>query len=116
MLDFIDPSTGVMFTTTPAEPILAHAAMRHFCKRMNWPTSIKTLTSDQLDRRAINKGMKGEPFSRLVLTLAHDGIAKRPPFCPIMPTFTVDCFLESLFNQMHHRALDDIDKHILNGT
>jgi hypothetical protein len=36
MVDSVDPSTGIMFTTTPSEPILAYAAMQHLCIGNSW--------------------------------------------------------------------------------
>ena len=31
MVDSVDPSTSIMFTTTPSEPVLAYVAMQHLC-------------------------------------------------------------------------------------
>jgi hypothetical protein len=117
MVDSVDPSTGVMFTTTPSEPILANAAMRHLCRGMCWAFSIKTFTTELLDCGVIDKGRKGELYSRLILTLAHDSIAginaPDASFSTVLPTFTVESFLKALYAKSYHAAIDHVDGDIL---
>ncbi|KAL1964486.1 hypothetical protein VTN77DRAFT_6912 [Rasamsonia byssochlamydoides] len=119
MVDSVDPSTGAMFTTTPSEPILANAAMRHLCRGMSWAFSIKTFTTELLNRGAIDKGRKGELCSRLVLTLAHDAIAginaADTSFKAVLPVFTVERFLKALYAKTYHAAIDSIDGEILSA-
>ena len=119
-LDSLDPSSGCMFTTTPTEPILAVASMRYLCANTNWARSLKTLVSELLDRGAIDKGRKGELFSRFILTIAHDNIAdlsatSSTPSGAVIPAFTVDSFLKKLFSHDYHGALAQIDSDILQG-
>lgn len=57
----------------PAEPALALAAIKHLSD--SWPTPLQTLTSELLGLGAINEGLKGELFARLMLTLARDYVA-----------------------------------------
>jgi hypothetical protein len=117
MVDSVDPLTGVLFTTTPSEPILANAAMRHLCRGMAWAFSIKTFTAELLDYGVINKGRKGELYSRLILTLAHDSIAglnaPDASFSKVLPTFTVESFLKALYAKSYHAAIDHVDRDIL---
>jgi hypothetical protein len=117
MVDSMDPSTGIMFTTTPSEPILANAAMRHLCRGMSWAFSIKTFTAELLGCGVIDKGRKGELYSRLILTLAHDSIAgldaPDASFSKVLPTFTVETFLKALYVKSYHAAIDHIDGDIL---
>jgi hypothetical protein len=66
----MDQDSGVLDTITPSEPILVKAAMEHLCEDdINWPTSIRTLMDELLE-----KGLKGELYSRLVVILAHDWV------------------------------------------
>jgi hypothetical protein len=71
ILDSVEPENGIMYTTTPSEPILANAAMHHlYSTRTKWPLSLKTFTKDLLNHGIIEKGRKGELYTRLLLTLA----------------------------------------------
>jgi hypothetical protein len=67
---------------------------------------------------AIDKGEKGELFSRLILTLAHDSIAGLgaiSSFDAVIPTFIVESFLKGLFFHSFHEVLARIDADILQG-
>jgi hypothetical protein len=81
----------------------------------NWAQSIKTFTSELLDRSAIDKGRKGELFSQLILTLAHDiAIELNADITSFhVPTLTVGSFLQALFSRCHHKTLARIDTDIL---
>jgi hypothetical protein len=116
----IDPSTGVLYTRTPNEPILAYASMQHLCSDMSiWPIAIETFTHKLLDRGAVEKGEEGELFSRLIITLSHDRL--------IMPrivdhtfqsahlTFKVRDFLRELYTGDYHQEIDAIEKDILDA-
>src|SRR5439155_10289347 len=94
--------TGVLHTFTPSEPVLARVAMELLCSDKNWTNCIGTFARHLLQRGVIEKGVKGELYSRLVLILAHDWLRWRkaleakalPTF---EPTFTVNEFLKSLY-------------------
>ncbi|KAI9759407.1 MAG: hypothetical protein M1840_003360 [Geoglossum simile] len=99
--------TGLLHTATPSEPVLAKSAMELLCDGMNWCSSIKTFASELLQRGIVEKGLKGELYSCLVLILAHDwlrwGARVRVGDTPVFaPTFTVDEFLVSLYPRKHH--------------
>lgn len=112
ILDSVEPENGIMYTTTPSEPILANAAMHHLLSAKNkWQLSLKTFTRELLNHGLIEKGRKGELYSRLILTLAHDRIESQIDFTA--PIFTVHDFLKSLFAEPHHKAIDRIDRDIL---
>lgn len=119
-LDSLNVSTGVMFTRAPVEPILGKAAMQILLESpVNWHASLRTFTSQLLERSAVEKGPKGELFSRLLLTLAHDTLimhrvgpkSKSPNQGSLI--FTVHDFLKALYSESHHEALSHIDVDIL---
>lgn len=119
-LDSLNVSTGVMFTRAPVEPILGKAAMQILLESpVNWHASLRTFTSQLLERSAVEKGPKGELFSRLLLTLAHDTLimhrvgpkSKSPNQGSLI--FTVHDFLKALYSKSHHEALSHIDVDIL---
>jgi hypothetical protein len=104
----MDHDTGVLDTTTPSEPVVAKAAMEHLSERKNWSNSIQTLTSELLDKGLIDKGLKGELYSRFVLILAHDWlqISTLPKSVPqLEATFTVQQFLMALYDEKHHKSV-----------
>jgi hypothetical protein len=118
MVESVDPSLGIMYTRTPSEPILAKAAMRYLCEGSQWMLSLRTFNEALLDGGTITKGPKGELFSRLILTLAHDSIvgggnAVGGSFNNVLPTFTVQQFLKALYSTPYHTVIDIIDKDIL---
>jgi hypothetical protein len=120
MVDSVDPSTGIMFTTTPSEPILAYAAMQHLCIGNSWAFSIRTFAAKLLNNGVIDKGRKGELYSRLILTLGHDNMFGGlnmaridAPFNNVLPTFTVENFLKSLYGKLHHTTIGSINQEIL---
>ena len=109
----VDQRTGFLFTTTPSEPILANAAMMHLCKRNgNWLISITTLSRALLQQGLIEKGLKGELFSRVLMILAHDSL-RGVPGLAVIPTFTVKGFLLALYASNHHELIENIDDQIL---
>ena len=109
----VDQRTGFLCTTTPSEPILANAAMMHLCKRPgNWLFSITTLSRELLQQGLIEKGLKGELFSRVLLILAHDSL-RGVPGLAVIPTFTVKDFLLALYASNHHELVENIDDQIL---
>ncbi|KAH0558650.1 hypothetical protein GP486_004697 [Trichoglossum hirsutum] len=109
--------TGALCTFTPSEPVVAKAAMELLCYEENWSNSIGTFARHLLQRGVIEKGLKGELYSRLVLILAHDWLRSgkslveaSPKF---MPTFTVDEFLTSLYAGEYHELIREIPSEIL---
>jgi hypothetical protein len=111
----VDPSTGVMFTTTPSEPILTYAAMRHLCRGMSWALSIQTFATKLLNNGVIDKGRKGELYSRLILTLGHDnmaGIDTRDASTSFQHSQSKK-FLTALYGKLHHTTIDSINPDIL---
>ncbi|KAI9763810.1 MAG: hypothetical protein M1840_009064 [Geoglossum simile] len=109
----MDQRTGFLHTTTPSEPILAYAAMRHLCSRAgNWLLSIDTFSRELLQQGLIEKGLKGELFSRLLLILAHDSLRGALDL-ETMPTFTVKDLLLALYASDHHISIQKIDTEIL---
>jgi hypothetical protein len=139
----IDQDTGTIGTLAPSEPILAKAAMEYLCSGINWSVSIDTLARELLEKGLVEKGLKGELYARLVLTLAHDWVRCRqgqqvsgeddgeldqetnsgggihqesdPDFRPkFMKSFTVRAFLEALYaNANGHKSTMKIDLKIL---
>lgn len=119
----VDPSTGYLFTRTPAEPILALAAMKHLCLfEGSWEISLHTFTSDLLSLGAINKGLKGELFARLLFILARDCLintqmpTKMVKTNRAVPFFTVKSFLQALLSLEYHADIDLIDSTILDAN
>ncbi|KIX09491.1 uncharacterized protein Z518_00571 [Rhinocladiella mackenziei CBS 650.93] len=112
----MDHETGVMDTVTPAEPVLARAAMEYLCAA-NWSRSIETLCEELLEKGLIEKGRKGELYARLVLILAHDWVRwarsirlhRVPKFAP---TFSVSHFLKALYARDHHDTIRKIPEQI----
>lgn len=107
----MDQETGVMETITPSEPIMAKAAMDCLLLKQNWSESIKTLTNELLENGLIEKGLKGELYSRWLLILAHDLVRKT---C-LAPTFTVRQFLTALYAETHHQLVECIPSQLLNA-
>jgi hypothetical protein len=105
----MDQETGVLDTITPSEPIVAKAAIEHLCEKYNWSDSIRTLTEELLDKGLIDKGLKGELYSRLILILARDRLQTnaRPPNSVPQPqaAFTVQQFLLALYGEDHHKSV-----------
>lgn len=116
----VNQQTGFLDTVTPSEPILARAAMEHLCEGRNWYNSVLTLTNQLFRQGLIEKGLKGELFSRLVIILAQDWIREknapsRPLKIELMPSFSVKEFLQALYAEGHHQAIQDIPVSILDG-
>ncbi|ODM16029.1 hypothetical protein SI65_08463 [Aspergillus cristatus] len=108
-LSHFDSATGVMFTRAPVEPILSKAAMQHLCADpQNWNRSIKTFTSELLDHGVVEKWSKGELFSRLLFTMAHDCVAGAET-----GMFNINGLLRALLSQCHHKVLERINREIL---
>ena len=105
----MDQETGVLDTMTPSEPVVAKAAMEHLCENDNWSDSIRTLTEELLDKGLIDKGLKGELYSRFILILARDWLqinASLPNSVPqLQATFTVQQFLMALYDEDHHTSI-----------
>jgi len=115
----MDEEAGTMHTTTPSEPILAKAAMEHLCIGSNWALSIGTLVKNLLDKGLVEKGLKGELYARLLLTLAHDSVRLRGHArsqalrLELMKPFTVQDFLEELYAENHHEFIKNVEPQIL---
>ena len=109
----MDQETGAMDTITPSEPVVAKAAMEHLRKTGSWSHSIRTLTEELLDKGLIDKGLKGELYSRVILILARDCL--QLPMSPPQPqaTFTVQQFLTALYDKDHHKSILRIPREIL---
>ena len=108
------PSTGLLHTRTPTEPILALAAKEHLVSV--WKPTLQTFTSELLSLGVIDKGRKGELFARLLCILARDSIPDPQPLSQddgAVPTFTVSSFLQALFAGTYHGAIEAIDSTIL---
>ena len=69
-------SLGRMVTTTPSEPVVAEAIAEVLCLKtattFNWASSITTLVEILLSRGMIEKGIKGELYTRLLCIIARD--------------------------------------------
>jgi hypothetical protein len=113
----MDQRTGFLHTTSPSEPVLAHAAMQHLCGgKWNWSKSIDTLSLELLHQGLIEKGLKGELFSRLLLILAHDSLYRTISSSVLeldMPTFAVKDFLLALYAPDYHSFILMIEAQIL---
>jgi hypothetical protein len=108
----MDQRTGFLHTTSPSEPILAHTAIKHLCdKRENWSKSIDTLSLELLHQGLIEKGLKGEIFSHILLILARDSLYGALNL--ELPTFTVRDFLMALYAPDHHDFILIIDSQVL---
>jgi len=109
----MDRRSGFLRTATPSEPILAEVAMKYLCCRPDsWLVSINTLSQGLLQQGLIEKGVKGELYSRLLLILAHDSLRGALGLAN-MPTFTVEDFLMALYAPDHHNFIQMIDIRIL---
>lgn len=111
------PSTGLLYTRTPAEPILALAAKEHLAS--TWRPSLQTFVSELLSPGAIDKGRNGELYARLMCILARDSIPK-PQLLDqeddgAVPSLTVASFLRALFAKPYHGAIKSIDSTILSA-
>lgn len=92
------------YTITPSEPILANAVMMHLCGRAeNWLISIDTLSGELLQQNPIEKGLKGELFSRVRLSTRSSRI----------PAFTVKDFLLALCASDNHKFVQKLADQIL---
>jgi hypothetical protein len=113
----MDQDTGVLDTITPSEPIVAMAAMEYLCEKSNWSDSIRTLTEELLNRGLIEKGLKGELYSRFILILARDWLQIDPSLPESLPQlqamFTVQQFLESLYDAKYRGLVQLIPREIL---
>jgi hypothetical protein len=105
----MDQETGILDTVTPSEPVVAKAAMEHLCENGNWSDSIRTLAEELLDKGLIDKGLKGELYSRFILILARDWLQKNASLPKSVPqlqaTFTVQQFLMALYGENHHTSV-----------
>ncbi|KAI9781067.1 MAG: hypothetical protein M1839_006344 [Geoglossum umbratile] len=106
----MDQSTGLLHTVTPSEPVLAKSAMEHLCHEQSWGMAIGTFVREFLQPGVIDKGIKGELYSRLMLILAHDWLRWGAPLQAgalptFAPTFTVDEFLASLYAKEYHDSI-----------
>ena len=110
----MDHETGFMTTITPSEPVVAKAAMEFLCENAkNWLVSIRTLAMELLQKGLVEKGLKGELYARLVLTLARDCVWKVQS-CQT-PTFTVNQFLTGLYADNHHSLFQNIPVKLLHA-
>jgi hypothetical protein len=103
----MDHETGVLDTVTPSEPVVAKAAMEHLCEKDNWSDSIRTLTEELLDKGLIDKGLKGELYSRFILILARDWLQKHAlkSVPQLQAPFTVQQFLMALYGENHRESV-----------
>lgn len=116
----VNQQSGFLNTVTPSEPILALAAMAHLCGDGSWRKSITTLSNQIIQQGLIEKGLKGELFSRLLIILAHDYIRVLEPqrhhdAFNLRPSFSVRDFLKYLYVQDHHEIIEQISDRVLNG-
>jgi hypothetical protein len=113
----MDQETGVLDTVTPSEPVVAKAAMEHLCENVNWTDSIRVLAAELLDKGLIDKGVKGELYSRFILILARDWLQKSSslPTSVSQPqaTFTVEQFLMALYDDEYQNSVLLIPPEIL---
>src|SRR5204862_3641352 len=112
----VNQETGVLDTIAPSEPVLARAAMEYLCTGQSWAESIRTLTDNLIQKTLIEKGLKGELYSRLVLVLAQDWVRLREHLTEatditttltpkLTPTFTVGEFLMALYAEDCHESI-----------
>ena len=67
-----DSSSGWMTTVTPSEPIVVDAVAEILMEEECWGLTVCTLTCDLLSKGLVEKGWKGELFSRLLMILDRD--------------------------------------------
>ncbi|KAI9763099.1 MAG: hypothetical protein M1840_000911 [Geoglossum simile] len=118
----MDQETGVLDTIAPSEPVLARAAMELLCEGQNWANSIRTLTEELIQQTLVEKGLKGELYSRMLLILAQDWVRlgeylKEHRCMPasLMPTFRVGDFLMALYAEEYQGQINRIDSRILDA-
>jgi hypothetical protein len=109
LVNWMDPSTGNISTTTPSEPILSLAAMGSL--QGKWSEVINAFTAEFLDRWFIDKGSEGELYARLIFTLARDSTLHLPTDSKKL-IFTVEDFLQNLYTPSFHGRLAGIDKEV----
>jgi hypothetical protein len=104
----IDSSSGWMTTVTPSEPIVADAVAEILAAEGKWPSSVRTLAHDLLSKGLVDKGLKGELFSRLLLILARDVVLANTPTQDFKWSqhFTLSKFLETLYAS---KCIQDLD-------
>lgn len=108
------PSTGILHTRTPAEPILVLAAKEHLAS--TWRPSLQTFMSELLRPGTIDKGRKGELYAQLMCTLTRDFITKPQLLSQddgTVPSLTVVSFLCALFAKTYYGVIKSIDPAIL---
>lgn len=69
-----DMSAGFIKTMTPCEPVVSHYARKLMCGL--WDTALQKLADHLLHDGAVNKGLCGELFVRLLFILARDSVKK----------------------------------------
>ena len=102
----IDSSSGWMTTVTPSEPIVVDAVAEILMTEDNWRPTVYTLAQDLLSKGLIEKGLKGELFSRLLLILARDVLLANKDPAPefrFSQHFPLSQFLDALYG-VHDRS------------
>ena len=95
----MDSSSGWITTVTPSEPIVADAVAEILSVGGKWPSSVHTLAYDLFSKGLVDKGLKGELFSRLLLVLARDVVLANnlPQDFRWSQHFPLSKFLETLY-------------------
>jgi hypothetical protein len=119
----LDSEAGTITTIAVSEPILAIVAMDILNDtEETWHESISSLTSKLFQTCLIDRGRKGELFSRLLAVLAADNVRLGsgfglpwPKFAAI-PTLTVKQFLISLYGTEHEALISFLPGALLNSV
>src|SRR5204862_522136 len=98
----LDPMSGLTKTATPSEPLVADTAAHELLMGSNWSTSIQTFVRVLLRGGIVNKGQRGELYSRLICILSRDYFLKDTlkslPTENTMPSQLGRCALSRPFN------------------
>jgi hypothetical protein len=103
-----DSSSGWMTTVTPSEPIVADAVAEILAAPAKWQSSVRTLAHDLLSKGLVDKGSKGELFSRLLLILARDIVLAKTPARDFKWSqyFKLSEFLDTLYTSICFQDLE----------
>ncbi len=119
----LDVAAGTLVTVAISEPILAIAAMDLLnAAAETWQESISTLASRLFRTSLVDKGRKGELFSRLVVVLAADDVRLNSTFDEpspervAIPTFTVKQFLIALYGSQREDLINLIPAVLLQSV
>jgi hypothetical protein len=99
---------GVFETLTPSEPVVAHAVAVLLTVGNLWPTTLQSMPNCLIDTGIVDRGNRGELYTRIVLVIGRDIVLKRmnggihhveQEFFHMARPFKVIDFLRALFTE-----------------